>query len=135
MRKCGIRSGEAGQSLVEFAVASVIFLLTIFGIVGFGLAVWQYNMVADLAQEGARWASVHGSTSTSPQTAANVLTYVQIRAGGLNVTNCTARSTSNPGLLGPGAPVTVCVQLQSSAVTVFLPSTTLTSMATWTMSR
>jgi Flp pilus assembly protein TadG len=58
-----------GQSLVEFAFASIVFFMMLFGIVEFGIAVWRYNMVADLAQEGARWASVRGSDSDAPATA------------------------------------------------------------------
>ena len=57
--------GDCGQQLVEFALASTIFFTTIFGVLGFGLAVW-HNMVADLAQEGARWAAVRGATSKLP---------------------------------------------------------------------
>ena len=54
---------DCGAQLVEFALASTIFFMTIFGVMGFGIAVWQFNMVADLAQEGARWAAVRGSTT------------------------------------------------------------------------
>ena len=54
---------DRGENLVEFALASTVFFMTLFGIIIFGIGVWRYNMVSDLAQEGARWASVHGSTS------------------------------------------------------------------------
>ena len=53
---------DRGENIIEFALASTVFFTTIFGIIIFGIGVWQYNMVSDLAQEGARWASVHGST-------------------------------------------------------------------------
>ena len=54
---------DRGENLIEFALVSTIFFMTLFGTIIFGIGVWRYNMVADLAQEGARWASVHGSTS------------------------------------------------------------------------
>ena len=83
---------DRGQSLVEFALASTVFFMTLFGVIIFGIGVWRYNMVADLAQEGARWASVHGSTSASPAVQANVQTYVQSRAP-FNVTVTTTPVT------------------------------------------
>jgi hypothetical protein len=46
----------------EGAVA-VKQLMAIFGIMGFGQAVWRYNMVANLAEEGARRAVVCGSNT------------------------------------------------------------------------
>ena len=71
---------DRGENLVEFALASTVFFMTLFGTIIFGIGVWQYNMVSDLAQEGARWASVHGSSSASPAGQAAVQTYVQSRA-------------------------------------------------------
>jgi Flp pilus assembly protein TadG len=101
--KCG---GTRGQALVEFALASVIFFATIFGTIEFGRAVWQYNMVSDLAQEGARWASVHGYYSLSPASSSDVEAYIQARAVGLTVT---ATASGPPSSLFPGSTVTVVV--------------------------
>ncbi len=79
--------------------------MTIFGTIIFGIGVWQYNMVSDLAQEGARWASVHGSTSGSPALQAGVQTYVQSRAP------FTVTVTTTPTTVGAaGSTVTVHVQ-------------------------
>src|SRR5579862_6709464 len=87
--------GERGQTLVEFAISLVVFMMTIFGTIEFGQAVWHYNMVSDLAQEGARWASVRGATSGTLQaTAAQVQTYVQGRALGLSVSVSTTSTSS-----------------------------------------
>src|SRR6266542_3951458 len=75
-----------GDALTEFAFASAIFFVTVFGTVLFGIAVWRYNLIADLAQEGARWASVHGSTGSSPQADnTSLTTYVTGRAIGMNL--------------------------------------------------
>jgi Flp pilus assembly protein TadG len=96
---------DRGQSLVEFALASTVFFMTTFGTIIFGIGVWQYNMVSDLAQEGARWASVHGSTSGSPALQAGVQTYVQSRAP------FTVTVTTTPTAVGAaGSTVTVHVQ-------------------------
>lgn len=63
--------------------------MMIFGAIEFGLSVWEYNLVSDLAQEGARYAIVHGRNSGSPKTEAQVATYVQSRAIGLSVATTT----------------------------------------------
>lgn len=115
---------DRGQSLVEFALASVIFFMTLFGTIEFGRGIWQYNMVSDLAQEGARWAAVHGNKSASPASSADVQNFVRSRALGINV-NVTA--TPAPSTLFSGSIVTVQVTSSFSPLTTIIPS------ATWTL--
>jgi len=108
-------SNESGQSLIEFAVASTLFLLMFFGILDFGIGIWRYNMVADLAQEGVRWASVRGSTCTAPCVPSNpagVQTFVQGRAPGFSVS-----VTTTPGT--PWVPGTIINVTVSSAYEPF----------------
>src|SRR5580765_7072275 len=89
---------ERGQELVEFALASLVFLMTVFGTLQFGVAVWQYNMVSNLAQEGARWASVRGTTSSlGNASSGDVQTFVQSRSSGLNPTVTTSGTVGAPG--------------------------------------
>ena len=96
---------DRGENLVEFALASTVFFMTLFGTIIFSIGVWRYNMVADLAQEGARWASVHGSTSALPADQADVQTYVQSRA------RFPVTVTTTPATVGAsGSFVTVRVQ-------------------------
>lgn len=123
---------DRGQSLVEFALASTVFFMTIFGIIIFGIGVWQYNMVSDLAQEGARWASVHGTSSLSPAAQANVQTYVQSRAP-FNVTVTTTPTTVGAS----GSTITVRVQHPFNKVISLLPggSVNLVSDARMIVSR
>ena len=101
--------GERGQSLVEFALVSPLFFLTLFGAIEFGLAVWQYNMIADLAQEGARWASVRGSTAGTAATNGTVQTYVQGRALGIVPTVTTTWPDGGSPANLPGKRVQVVV--------------------------
>ncbi len=101
--------GERGETLIEFAFASVIFFVMIFGALEFGIAVWNYNLVSDLAQEGARYAAVHGQTSGDPRAQADVATFVTSRAIGLAVTTTTAPTSSSPGNVAAGNTVTVTV--------------------------
>jgi Flp pilus assembly protein TadG len=101
------RRSERGETLVEFAFASVIFLTVVFGALEFGIAVWNYNLVSDLAQEGARYAAVHGQNSGSPVTEADVATFVQTRAVGLNVTTTTPAGEPNTLVAGSVVEVNV----------------------------
>ena len=52
-----------GQSLVEFALILPMMLLVMFMITEFGRAIYQYNVLAQAAREGARIAVVSGSGS------------------------------------------------------------------------
>ena len=121
---------KAGQVLVEFALASLVFFMTIFGTLEFGVAVWQYNMVSDLAQEGARWASVRGTTSSlpsSPAAASDVLTYLQGRSVGILGAACPPSCvTTTPGTVGaPGSTFSVTVTQDFAPLTALIPLTTL----------
>lgn len=53
------RHGERGQVLVEFALASIVFLLVLFGVIGFGEANYSRNSAAEAARTGARYAMVN----------------------------------------------------------------------------
>jgi Flp pilus assembly protein TadG len=121
---------QQGQALVEFALASLLFFTVFFGTIDFGMAVWKYNMVSNLAQEGARWAAVRGSTSSLPHAnSTNVQTYVQSRAVGMTVTATpTWKTTANPG-----ETVSVEVSCDYRPLTSFIPSATLTLRSTATM--
>ena len=126
MRKRLLRS-DRGETLVEFAIASVVFFTLVFGSLEFGLAVWQYNMVADLAQEGARWASVRGQSTGLGITSANVQTYVTSRAVGLTVTVTT---TAAPETLAAGSTIGVTVTSYYLPDTTLLPHSLLTLQST-----
>jgi Flp pilus assembly protein TadG len=115
---------DRGQSLVEFALASVLFFMVVFGTIEFGRAVWQYNMMSDLAQQGARWAAVHGGSSASPATAAQLQTFVQGRSPGFTVT--VTATPVDPSAVSPGGTIVVQVTSSFSPVTSLIPGTTMT---------
>lgn len=122
---------HSGQSLIEFALASTLFLLMLLGIINFGIGIWRYNMVADLAQEGARWASVRGNGSrTGPASSADVQTFVQGRAPGFTVT---ATASPAPSTLKPGQTVTVVVNYTFMPFTGLVPQLSMPFQATATM--
>ena len=118
-RSRGRRAGsERGETLVEFAVAGIVFFMLVFGTVEMGMVVWQYDFVSSLAQDGARWASVHGATSLRPASAADVQTYVQTRSLGRTVGVVT---TPAPSAVSPGGTVNVVVQESMAPLSAFLP--------------
>lgn len=105
------RVSETGSATVEFAVAVVLLLVMVFGVVDFGRALYTYHFVANAAREATRWASVNGATCGSscngtapmnngPATETDVQNYVRgtaplgIDAGHVNVATCGTKGGS-----------------------------------------
>lgn len=59
-----LRSRRA-VTTVEFALIAPVLVLLLFGIIIGGVGIYRYQAVANLAREGARYASVRGSTYAS----------------------------------------------------------------------
>lgn len=51
---------QRGAALVEYAFIVIIFFSVLFGISGFGHALYVYHAINNSAKEGARWAIVNG---------------------------------------------------------------------------
>lgn len=131
----GRLGSERGQTLIEFALGLVILVITLIGTAQFGVAIFRYNMVSDLAQEGARWAMVRGSGSGAMKASqADVQSFVQSRALGINVTVTTS---VDPLTLAAGQPIEVRVRHQFALFTRIIPlgSITLQSTAQMIMAR
>ncbi len=121
-----------GQTMVEFAVAASFFFVMLIGIIDFGRALFTYDLVANAARVGTRWAMVRGSAcavSGCPATAASVQTYVRsVSFAGADSTQLTVTTTWSKGLgcydttfHGPGCIVTVAVQYPFTFVLNFAP--------------
>jgi Flp pilus assembly protein TadG len=52
------RNKQAGQSTVEFALTIVIVIIVLFGAIEMTLMIYTYNVLADAAKEGVRYAIV-----------------------------------------------------------------------------
>jgi Flp pilus assembly protein TadG len=60
------RDREAGQAIVEFALMAVFLILLIVAFIEMVMLLYTYNVLADSAKEGVRFAIVHGATNSSP---------------------------------------------------------------------
>jgi len=58
------RRGDAGQAQVEFALVIVFLMLLIVSFIEVVLMMHTYNVIADAAKEGVRYAIVHGAANT-----------------------------------------------------------------------
>jgi hypothetical protein len=59
------RARSKGQALVEFAIIIPVFLFLLMGIVDFGRVIWANTSLAAAAREAARYAIVHGGSSSA----------------------------------------------------------------------
>lgn len=141
---------EAGSATVEFALTSTILFMSIFGIVGFSMAVFAHHQVSEAAREGSRYAMVRGNSCTNngttcTATSAQIQTYVRglslpaINSSSLVVTTSyssypTGSScTPNANCENPGDLVTVQVNYPSSFNVPFVPATVLNMNASSSM--
>jgi len=123
-----------GETLIEFAFALLLFMMTVLGTAQFGLAIFRYNIVSDLAQEGARRAAVCGNHSGLSPGNCDIQSFVQARALGIPVT---VTVTPTPSTLRSGETVTVEVRHTFNAFTKIVPvcALNLSSTARMIMAR
>lgn len=136
------RSHERGASLVEYAFILFIFLTLIFGIGGFGHALFVYHFLDHAAKEGTRYAAVRGSTcatdgscaalnsasgTAGPTTLSDVNSYVasitpqSIDSSKITVTACGVGGSPAPPACADSTP-TVCTTAIGSGATA-IPAT------------
>src|SRR5262245_24449259 len=59
-----IEKSEKGQTLLEFALVTLIFFILLFGIIEFGRALWTWNTIVQATRAGARYAVAETPTSS-----------------------------------------------------------------------
>jgi Flp pilus assembly protein TadG len=95
---------EKGQTLVEFALVTLVFFVLVFGITEFGRALWTWNTIVQATRAGARYAVVETPTSDDMQIK-KVVAYNDPNANssstpvvpGLTETNVSVRYLTNGG--------------------------------------
>jgi Flp pilus assembly protein TadG len=98
---------QRGQAIVEFAFASMVFLMIVFGTIDFGRAIFMSADLHNAAREGARYGKVN------PADTSGIQTMVQDKSKLSNVTvnvSCTGSCKS-------GDTMTVTVSMPFQAVT------------------
>ena len=92
--------GEGGAGVIEYAFVFILFVTMLFGVCGFGLALYDYHFVSHAAREATRWAAVNGYTCASdsscaaPATAADIQNHVaQLTPPGINPNNLTVTAS------------------------------------------
>jgi len=150
-RSVGQKNGEAGSALVEFALASVIILTVLFGIIDMGRALYSYDWVSDAARRGTRYAMVRGTSSCtgSPELTdckagpGQITTYVESNAFGIDHSALSVTAVCwppshafTPPPCAPGKTVEVTVQYKFAFLLPLTPhSWTMTSSSLRTVSQ
>lgn len=103
---------ERGQSAVEFALCSVLLIMTLFGVVEFSRMALVYTSVCNGARMGVRYAMVHGSDN--PASTNQIKGVVDNFLTGVNTANLTVGVTYPDTVSGtachdPGCHVKVTV--------------------------
>jgi Flp pilus assembly protein TadG len=94
-----------GQSVAEFALVIPLFLVMLFGIIDIGRVIWANDALANASREGARYASVTGSSlitsmSTKDQIKAYTRNYAIAAGTNISVTVCYSAVTIAAGTSG-----------------------------------
>ena len=80
----GFTSSERGSTVVEMAMAAMVFFVMIFGIIEFGRLLYTHNALTDAARRGARYAVLH------PENAPCVEEVVVYGESNINPNTCAA---------------------------------------------
>ena len=117
-KKLPPKNGEAGQSLFEFALTLPIFLLLVFGLVDLGRGFYYYNLLANMAREGARYAIVAPRDTTEITNKVRSAAIGLDTSGPLSVTvTPTITTTATLTSFSRGSPITVSVTYSMYAIT------------------
>jgi Flp pilus assembly protein TadG len=98
---------DHGAGIVEFSLVALVLAVMMLGIIEFGLAAWQRNIVAADVREATRYAVVRGTNSGRVATAESVAKYVKKRTS-LDTAALRVYATWSPNKR-PGSTVTVRV--------------------------
>jgi len=90
-----------GQALVEFAIAALVLLMLIFGVIEIARIFLVYTTITDAARQGVRYAITHGTPPAGPTTTGSATN--NINAAGLTI------NTTFPNMSCAGAtPSSAC---------------------------
>lgn len=114
------RADESGAALVEFAVASLMLIMLILGMVEFAELYRRFQALTDAAREGARFAVV-----SSPSDSAGTVTQVKNRLASQGIVPKKVTVTGLAAGYGNPATVTIEYDYKFSYVSSFTGATTV----------
>ncbi len=114
------RGEESGAALVEFAIASLMLIMLILGMVELAELYRRFQALTDAAREGARYAVV-----SSPADSAGAVAKVKERLAGQGITPKSVTVTGLAAGYGNPATVTIEYDYQFSYVSSFTGATTV----------
>lgn len=116
------RQQLAGQTLIEFALVALPFLLLTFGIIEGGRLLFTYHEVNNAAREGVRYMVAHGALHPDPDEQLGpgdedaVIEYVLDHTAGLDPADLTVSPVWNDNGNAPGQVVSIQVSYQFEPV-------------------
>ncbi len=124
---------SGGAAAVEFALVSTFYLTLLFGVLEVGLYVADQQDLISAVHSAGRYAIVHGSSSSSPASAATLEQMVGAKLMLINSSSITANASFSPNN-SPGSKVTITASYTWKPIVplLHLPSATIsaTSAAT-----
>lgn len=89
-----------GVSAIEFGLIAPVIVILVIGIIDFGMALWNDMQVANAAQAGAAYASVHGwsTTAGNVESAVSSATKLSLSSNSASIISCSSSS------VGPCSP-------------------------------
>jgi len=82
--------------MLEGALVSLVFLVTLFGLMDFGRMVWSFTLISHAAREATRYAIVHGSSGGHTASTDDIKTIVKNNVIGLDTSNISTAVTFTP---------------------------------------
>lgn len=143
--------GTRGQTLVEFALAASVALTLFFAVIEFGRALYAFNLVAQAARVGTRFAITHATIQPHDCSNVNVgttpcetdiTTYIDSKITGLDTSTLLApvyiwepHSSTCSATAKPGCYVRILVRYQFSFIALPLPAQMMTSQSQMVISQ
>ena len=106
MHLIGLIRDRRGAAGVEFAMLSTVYLTMLLGIVEVGRYIADRQDLMSAVHTAGRYAIVHGSSSSSPATAASLQTMVGSHLALINSSSVTSTASFSPNN-NPGSKVTI----------------------------
>lgn len=123
------RNGERGSALVEYALIFIFFMTLLFGMAGFGHALYAYHFVNNAAKEATRWAAVNGYTCNVDNSCNGTGNMNNGPASTADVTNF-VKTITPPGIDPTKVAVTACGVSGGTACAASTPQDCTTTVGT-----